>query len=464
MSRLVDCRWWIALVALFAVSGAIATPGAQAEIVGVESEYTLEEGETFDDDLTVFGERIIIDGTIEGDLIAAAKYIEINGTVTGDVIAAGYGIKVTGTVGDDARLGGAAVEVSGTIGDSLYATGGGGEAAPPIQSLRTDKVDEGLLLTDTASVGGDVAIAGGEVRLEGAIEGEALIAAGDLTLVGSVGQDAEVFCKEFAVEEGAQIGGNLSVKSSSLTLAGSVGQDAEVFCKEFEAEEGAKIAGKLSVRSPEELEIPEDIAASVEFEQIETQASKDAGIVGQIVGRVIGGLANIVGFIVLGLVFSRFGSKAVARPASAMAKKPLWAALYGLPVLLAFTLVPVATCLLLVLSVLQGIETSLAIAGLVVSLMILMWNLSPAITGLWLGRKLAGAPHDDTVSLRTFVLGASILVVLGQIPYIGVVVYLFSMLAAIGGIFLASRMRPEGESVAVEPTQEPAEAGPDTQI
>ncbi|TAK33207.1 MAG: hypothetical protein EPO21_13615, partial [Chloroflexota bacterium] len=64
---------------------------------------TIGADQIIDDDLYVFGNSIIIDGTVTGDVFSAGGQITIHGNVGGSINAAGGSINVTGRVGKAVR-------------------------------------------------------------------------------------------------------------------------------------------------------------------------------------------------------------------------------------------------------------------------------------------------------------------------------------------------------------------------
>ena len=388
----------IGLLALTGITLAVTVESADR--------YHLKEGEIINDDLTVAASEIIIDGTVEGDLVAAGMSVVVNGTVTGDVLAAGYGVAIRGEVHDDARVAGACVEISGTIGDDLYAAASGSGFPSLKPMFPRVAMDEGLIVTNTAEIGGAGFLGGGKVSLAGEIAEDVLGAAYE------------------------------------MHLTGLIGGDAEVQCSTFKAEEDAKINGTLKVRYAKECDAPDGIARKADIDKsaaIRPKSSLGARIFQQVILRFLAAVVASVGLVILGLMLTKTAPNSIAVPSNAIASRPRGALLYGLGavVLAVFLVVPAASCLFAVLAVLQGPEAVLAVVFILPGVLLLAWNLSPLITGLWLGRKLTGAPHDLAADLRTLSIGMVVIVALRQIPYAGLLVSLVSLCLAAGGIVIA---------------------------
>ena len=81
------------LVVLFVLLlGITWAPTAHAVEVMQEETVTIAAGEVIADDLMVFANELVMDGTINGDLIAFVNKATINGTIDGDFMGAGQEI------------------------------------------------------------------------------------------------------------------------------------------------------------------------------------------------------------------------------------------------------------------------------------------------------------------------------------------------------------------------------------
>lgn len=116
------------------------------------------------------------------------------------------------------------------------------------------------------------------------------------------------------------------------------------------------------------------------------------------------------------------------------------AGLYGLLNALLFIFLPLATALLVFAMVLfwgwfPGIVLGLALFGVLP----VLWFLSPLITGLWLGRRLATAFGREANNLAALLSGVLLLALLGRLPYVGWLVSLASFALALGALIVARR-------------------------
>ena len=161
------------------------------------------------------GPLVIISGTVNGDLYACGGQIIIDGTINGDVLALGGRGTVSGEVGQDTRVGGGQITVSGRIGRNL--TVGAGN----------------LELARSASVGGNIVLAGGNIHVAAPIAGSVKVAAGSLIFSNRVGGAVHAAVGALRLTSNAEIVGECSYYSD----------------QEASLEPGAKV-GKLVRREP----------------------------------------------------------------------------------------------------------------------------------------------------------------------------------------------------------------------
>ena len=136
----------------------------------------------------------------------------------------------------------------------------------------------------------------------------------------------------------------------------------------------------------------------------------------------------------------RLAPRLVTGPARALAAQPGRAGLYGLLTALLFIFLPLVSALLVFVMVLfwgwfPGVVLGLAFFGVLA----VLWFLSPLITGLWIGRRLATAFGREANDLAALLGGVLLLAVLGRLPYVGWLVSLVSFVLALGALILARR-------------------------
>ncbi len=400
MQRLFRTRRRLAV--LFALVAGLLLVGTTLAAEFAEGEtYRLPAGEVVTDDLYVAAHEIYIDGTVEGDLLAAGSYVEVSGTVTEDAMIAAAEIDISGAIQDDARLGGAGINISGSVGDDLLMAAGGGEGAVPVAMGGRTVEQQGITMAESTQVGGDLLIGAGEATVDGTITGDLLAGAGIVTLA-------------------ARVGGNAQMGVDQLNVL-----------------ETAQIDGTLRYTSDDRADISEGTAANVAFtEAVEDRAQPDP--VMQFLGWLLRTVLLLAGFALLGWLLLRFVPGVLARPANALAARPGRAAVAGLLIALLFTGIPLLTVLLVLLMVLfWGWFPGIALFFFLFGILALIWNLSPLVTGFWLGWRILQAMDREMSGIATLLIGMGVLVLLGRIPVLGMLVYLLSFMLALGGLFLA---------------------------
>ncbi len=194
-----------AMVGLAALMIAFVVPGYAIDIRKAEKgSLSIAAGETIDDTLVVFADRIDVRGTVTGDLIAFARRVNVQGTVMGNVIGFGQGIEITGNVAGDIWAFGQNVAVG---------TG---------SKVERDATLLGANLSTDGDVGRDLTGIGGYMDVGN-----------------SVGRDVRFWGRRLSVRAPLRIGRNLYARVRS-------DKDAQI-------DPGATIAGKKQV----ELEKPE---------------------------------------------------------------------------------------------------------------------------------------------------------------------------------------------------------------
>lgn len=154
----------VLLTAFTAVLCLSLAPRSQASETRAGERVKVAPNETVSGNLYAAGSEIDVEGTITGDLLAAGGKIRIPGAVAHDVTMVGGELHVSGRVHGDVRVAGTQVNIAGEITGDLVVAGG---------SVR---------LLSGAVIGGETLLAGGELRVEGVLNGP-LVATANLTQI-----------------------------------------------------------------------------------------------------------------------------------------------------------------------------------------------------------------------------------------------------------------------------------------
>jgi cytoskeletal protein CcmA (bactofilin family) len=177
----------------------------QSDLVLVRADDVVTE------DLYAAGNRITIEGRIEGDLIAAAfEEVLISGEVTGDVTVVAGRVTVTGTVGGSVRVAAGLVQVGGAIAEDLA-----------VASWET-------VVDPTGTIGRDLINWGRIGQVAGMVNRDLTGRFSRLALDGEVGGAVDINVGTLAVGPGAEVDGDIAYRSTkeaevnSSAIGGSV--------------------------------------------------------------------------------------------------------------------------------------------------------------------------------------------------------------------------------------------------
>lgn len=355
------------LVLLLLALPAFAAERSVSDVVLVES------GAVISDDLYAAGNRVVIEGRVEGDLIVAAyEDVTITGTVSGDVTGLAGSVVVTGTVGESVRVLSPRIDITGQVGGDVIVVGGN--------------------TTLDAEVTGQAVIWGWAAEVAGVIGRDLEGQTRHLRLGGSVEGDVDVTVNRLTVLPGAEVGRDLGYRSSRA--AEGVGE--------------AEVAGSVIHRLP--------LAANIRVRALVVLAK-----------IVLGLLAAVTGLLVMWAVPGASERAADSLRASwwkswlrglAVAVSPL--VVLGLSGLLV-GVAPTEAALPLV-----GVFLPLFLA--VVGLVMALAFTAPAAVYPWLGR----AGNHQRGSVRAFLFAAAAVMVASLIPWLSWVVALVVIPVGIG--------------------------------
>jgi len=389
----------VALTAILLALFVMATPALAADLRSADS-VIVASGDVVNDDLYAAGSRIVINGTVNGDLIAAGDTILVNGKIDGSIIAAGANININGEVTRSVRVAGSKISIAGSIGGDLAVAGG--------------DID----VSETAQIGRDVLFRAGNIRIRGPVGGDVKGGGGEVMLAGEVQGDVEVSVEPFPASWMVDTGEN-----------GAYGR--------LVIEPTARIHGNFIYTSQNEVTVP--AGASIEGQTTHKLPPVREPIIPalKVWARVLGYLMTLVAGIVLVLVFPK---RSLAAAAS-IKRRPLPSLGWGA---LIFFVTPLA--LLIILITIVGIPISLI--GLAFYLMALF--VSQIVVGLFIGYLIIGSfskVESRGMLVAALALGFTILTLVKLIPYLGIPIWIATVLFGIGAMAVSRKTLKEMESV-----------------
>ena len=334
----------------------------------------VEAGAVIPEDLYAAGNRVVVEGRVDGDLVASAfADVLVSGRVEGDVIAMGGSVEVTGTVDGSVRA-----------------------VAP-------------------------------DVRVGGRVEGDVVVLAREAVVTGSVGGDLLAWAWEVAVA--GEVAGDVEGQSRTLTLAGGVDGDVDVTVDRLKVEEGASVTGDLGYRSPE----PSSEVTRADVGGTVVHRSQLAANVRVRALLVLAKLLLGLSVAVFGLVVMWAAPDRATRAAASVRRSPVRAWGRGLAVLASPLLVVLVAVLLLVLTPARAAIPVVAVMApvflAVLGLVAAAAALAPVAVYPVIGDPRKGA----RTPVRAFLLGAAVVGVAALVPWVAWLVGLVVVPVGIGG-------------------------------
>lgn len=332
------------------------------------------------------------------------------------------------------------VLVTEAIDDDLYAAAGevrldaaiAGAAmvAAGSAAISGDVAGDVLLLGGKIDLGGgvgdDLRAAGGNVQVTGFVTDQAAITGGMVSLGPESAIGGQTWIAAGTAELAGQIGSDLRVLAGTVIISGQVAGNVEITAREIRLEPGAVIGGDLIWRSSQPPTIAED--AQILGEVRPAGGPGVENLVDESADRVAGGWALGIAVVAAALALLWFAPQLVTRSAGVFRAAPgrtllLGAASLVLTPVIAFVLFVTVLGWLLGLIVFAGYVFGVLLAGLL-GLLIVVQSLR--------GRFAAGAGGWLSLVLLLLVVGALLLA--QQVPVLGTLLPALLVLAGFGAL------------------------------
>ncbi|HEX5169696.1 MAG TPA: polymer-forming cytoskeletal protein [Cyclobacteriaceae bacterium] len=188
--------------------------------------------ERTDHDLYLAAGNVTVNAPVDGDLIVAGGTIVINDSIRQDILITGGDIVFNGFVGDDIRCAGGTIQISNSVLGDVVAAGGE------------------VIIDDDAVIHGDLFITGGEITLDGKVNGMIRCGAGTFTLNGRAGSNLD--CRGGKIVINGIVEGNSSLAAKTIQLGNeaSFGKDVKYWNKAGSLDFGNKIRGGQAIYDP----------------------------------------------------------------------------------------------------------------------------------------------------------------------------------------------------------------------
>lgn len=343
----------------------------------------------------VFGSSVRTTTAVDGDFLAMGGRVVVDQAITNDALLMGGTVDVRAPVGDDLRAAGGDILVESLIGGDVMAAGGT------------------LSLRNAAQVMGRAELAGGDVVVDGRVDGALNVRAHRLVLNGPIGGSVQAAVERLELGPQARVGGGLRhtatafAKDPAAVVSGPLERVDRLFGDNIRRGEGA--------RHP----MHEDRWLALGGWWLLVPLSM--GLLG------ILALASVVLF-----VFSRFAAQA----AHQIELNP-WRAL-GVGALLVLAL-PVLAMLLVF--TLLGIPLGLVVMALYPPLLLLGWLIGALFAARWLATHAWPAKNEGEVVVPYGWMAVAViaLLVVGAVPVVGPLVVTATMVTGLGACVLEWR-------------------------
>ena len=172
---------------------------------------TLAENQSIEGSFYVVGGTVALSGKVTGDTTVIGGNVTIGGEVTEDLAVLAGTVNIQSPVKEDVRIVAGQVTITENIDGDLVVVGG--------------KVN----ISSKATIKGDVLFYGGELIMEGAIEGKLLGSSESIRVDGSVKEGVDVTVSALTLGEQANVTGDVSytsdtdvVRAPNATVTGSL--------------------------------------------------------------------------------------------------------------------------------------------------------------------------------------------------------------------------------------------------
>lgn len=315
------------------------------------------------------------------------------------------------------------VVITEAVDDDLYAMGGEVRIDGDIEGdamLAAGRIDF------SGGIGDDLRAVGGNVAVTGFVTDQATIAAGTVSIGPESAIGGRAFIAGGDVEIAGQIGENLRLAAGQAVISGRVAGNVEVAAREIRIDSGAVIGGDLVWRSGQEPLIAEDAQIFGEIRRAGVGQAPDLS--GAAPEKFAGGWVLGITLVSAALVLLWFAPDLIARSAAAFSAAPvrtllLGAASFVLTPVLGFILVVSLVGWILGLVVITGYAFGLMLSGLVGLLIVVQ-----------LVRSRFGIGEAAWKGLLLVVLIVAGLIVAQQVPTVGGLLAFLVMLVGFGSL------------------------------
>jgi cytoskeletal protein CcmA (bactofilin family) len=347
------------------------------------------------------------------------------------LILVGVGaVMAGGDVEDKLRTGDTVtVDAGEVVAHDLYVFGGDVIVDGTVEG---DLVVASGMVTINGWVQGDLVAGTGELFVHGKVDGDARVGAGRITVTGSVGEDLLAGAGQIDVAGGGFVGEDLIFGAGDVSVSGSIAGSVYGSATTYSSRAGSVVGS-------------ENVTLDTGFEPPEPALSEPARIAGD-------ALRQLLTVVLFGAVALWLVPGALHASESALRRRPLASVGMGIGILVGYIIQFIAVILLMILVAvalgsitldgLAGIAIWAGIVDLMISTLALVVAASfvvDAVVGLALAQLVArGWAQSRWQELFLLVVGALIVVALTSLPEIGGIVKLCVIVLGLGAMTVAA--------------------------
>jgi len=343
---------------------------------------TLEKGVDHRGFYFASGDKIVIDGDIDGDTFLAGGRVIVNGNINGDLFIGAGQVDIKGNVNGGVRVGAGTVTISGNVSGSLISGAGTIE------------------IKESANIGRGALLGSGDIIVAGRIAKDLVVGAERLNIDSSIGKDVYIEVTKLSLGNDAKVAGNFTYRSKT---------------KQITENDKIKISGSTKRLRP--------TISESDYRRFKAPGEEALGAFASYTFlRILGSLlaAFVTGLAVIYLLPKRTRSvlNIVTRNASS-------SFIYGFFVLIG---IPVLAVLLMV--TVAGIPLGfISLFLYAVSLMI-----SKTFISLFVGKNILPNQKNE---ILVFLLGVTIVTIATKLPFVGPLISFLALTIGLGAMTLS---------------------------
>ena len=327
----------------------------------------------------------------------SAQDINLKVNSVDDVFAAGGTIKIDATTADHLVVAGGEISIKNVTIQDLFAAGG--ELNLASGTIADDIVVAGgdVIVRPAFMIGGSAVVAGGDARIEAPVSVDLRVSAGSVYVNSAVGGDARLSGDTVTLGPQTRIAGDLLYQTDNLVI-----------------QPGAVVLGKQMVLPPQDHSAFESWGRSA----------------GELFAILT--LAVVLGFAILVMAIAVAVPSLMRSSAELIRAKPLRS--LGIGVLIAIA-VPIAIAFLFATVI--GAPLGLLLGAICLAITPVALAATAYLIGMEARRKLSKEISPSTSLAGRLLwpaLGAAVILILGMIPFLGLLVWLFAMLIGLGAV------------------------------